>query len=196
MKIVCVLGSPRANGNSAAIASRFRETAEELGAEVETFSLNELDYKGCQGCMACKMKIDRCVLEDDLTPVLDAVRGADVLLLASPVYYGDISSQLKGFIDRSFSYLVPDFYTNPEPCRLLPGKKLVFVLAQALPEEEKFADIYPRYSWFFLDAYRFCEAHLIRTCGVGAPGAVKKQQDVMRLAAETARKVCREKPAE
>jgi len=46
--------------------------------------------------MACKTKLDNCALEDDLTEVLDAVRETDVLVLASPVYYGDLSSQLKG----------------------------------------------------------------------------------------------------
>ena len=63
--------------------------------------------------MACKTKLDRCILEDDLTRVLDAVREADVLLLASPVYYGDLSSQMKSFIDRTYSYFVPDFHTIP-----------------------------------------------------------------------------------
>ena len=84
MKIVCLLGSPRTNGNSAAVANRFCATAEGLGAQVQTFVLNELQYQGCQGCMACKIKLDRCILEDDLTEVLDAVRETDVLVLATP----------------------------------------------------------------------------------------------------------------
>ena len=117
MKIVSLLGSPRPNGNSARIAARFCTAAENLGAEVKTFALNKLNYRGCQACMACKTKLDRCILEDDLTPVLDAVRETDLLLLASPVYYGDLSSQLKGFIDRTYSYFVPDFHTNPKPSR-------------------------------------------------------------------------------
>ncbi|MGD9505996.1 MAG: flavodoxin family protein [Syntrophobacteraceae bacterium] len=54
MKIICLLGSPRKNGNSAAIAERFCETAKKSGAEVQTFALNELNFRGCQACMACK----------------------------------------------------------------------------------------------------------------------------------------------
>ena len=115
MNIVCLLGSPRAKSNSSSIAKRFIVTAEELGAKVKTYTLNGLKYSGCQGCMMCKTKLEKCVLEDDLEEVLDAVQQADILLMASPVYYGDISSQLKGFIDRTFSYLKPDFMTNPNP---------------------------------------------------------------------------------
>ena len=86
MKILCLLGSPREKGNSATIANRFCTTAERLGAEVRTFVLNKLQFRGCQGCMACKTKLDRCVLEDDLAEVLDSIRDADVLVLATPVY--------------------------------------------------------------------------------------------------------------
>jgi multimeric flavodoxin WrbA len=52
MKIVSVLGSPRENGNSSTVANRFCTRAEKFGAEVKTFVLNNLEYRGCQGCMA------------------------------------------------------------------------------------------------------------------------------------------------
>jgi multimeric flavodoxin WrbA len=94
MKIVCVLGSPRETGNSSAVANRFCDTAEKFGAQVKTFVLNQLAYRGCQGCMACKTKLDKCILEDDLTEVLDTIRKTDVLVLASPVYFWDVSGQL------------------------------------------------------------------------------------------------------
>ncbi len=191
MNIVCLLGSPRVRSNSSAIAKRFIETAEKSGAKAKTYTLNDLKYRGCQGCMACKTKLEKCVLQDDLTEVLEAVQQADVLVMASPVYYGEISSQLKGFIDRTFSYLKPDFMTNPNPVRFAPGKKLVFALTQGQPEEA-FADIFPRYDFFF-KWYGFSESHLIRACGVVAPGAVEAGHDVLALAEETARKVCADK---
>ncbi len=188
MNIVCLLGSPRAKSNSSAIAKRFIETAEKSGAEVKTYTLNNLKYRGCQGCMACKTKLEKCVMKDDLTEVLEAVQQADVLVMASPVYYGEISSQLKGFIDRTYSYLKPDFMTNPPPARLAPGKKLVFALTQGQPEEA-FSDIFPRYDFFF-KWYGFSESHLIRACGVAGAGDFEARQDIPALAEETARKVC------
>ncbi len=190
MKVVSLLGSPREKGNSAAIANRFCNTAKGLGAEVKTFTLNNLQYRGCQACMACKTKLDKCALNDDLTEVLDAVRQTDVLVLASPVYFWDISSQLKTFIDRTFSYLVPDFLTNPVKTRLAPGKKLVFILSQNNPDPNSFADIYPKFQ-YFSQAYGFVESHLIRAFGVSEPGEVENHEDVMKLAETTAEKICR-----
>ena len=90
MKIAALFGSPRRKGNSATAAKAFCDAAEALGAEVKTYELNRLQYRGCQGCMTCKTKLDKCVLKDDLTQVLDAVRDADILLLASNPSLGHV----------------------------------------------------------------------------------------------------------
>lgn len=66
MKVLCVQGSPRKQGNSATIARRFLKVAEDRGATTETYILNELDFKPCQACYACKTKLDRCALNDDI----------------------------------------------------------------------------------------------------------------------------------
>ena len=145
MKILCLLGSPRRKGNSATVAARLMERAAELGAEVETIYLNELSYKGCQGCYACKTGSEVCVIKDDLAPVLEKVKQADALVLASAVYYGDITAQLKGFIDRTFSYLKPDYHARPDRSRLETGKGLAMILIQWHPDENSFADIFQRY---------------------------------------------------
>jgi multimeric flavodoxin WrbA len=189
MKVVSVIGSPRENGNSATIAKRFSQTAEKLGAEVKTYTLNSMNFKGCQGCFLCKTKLDRCAVKDELTEVLDAIREADVVVLGSPVYYWDVTGQTKSFLDRTFSYLEPDFMTNPNPSRLPTGKKFVFILAQGNPDESKFTDIAPKIDYFF-ERYGFTERHLIRACGVREVGDVEGRGDIMRLAEETARKVC------
>jgi multimeric flavodoxin WrbA len=189
MKIVCLLGSPREKGNSATIANRFCNSAAGLGAEVKTFILNNLEYRGCQGCMACKTRLDRCVQNDDLTEVLEAIRETDVLVLASPVYFYDISGQLKTFMDRTFSFLVPDFISNPKKSRLAPGKKLVFILAQTNPDRSSYPDIFQKFDYIF-KAYGFVESHLIRAFGVREPGEVESHEDVMKLAETTAEKIC------
>jgi len=188
MKIVCLKGSPRSAGNSAVIADRLLAASALLGAETRVFELNRLAYRGCQGCYACKKKLDRCILEDDLTAVLAAVAEADTLVLAIPVYYGDLSGQLKCFIDRTFSYLVPDYITNPNPCRLPPGKKLVFIITQGQPDEGLFSDIYPRYDKF-LKWYGFAESHLIRACGIGPASIDKVPEQYLKQADELAQKL-------
>jgi len=188
MKVLCLLGSPRPNGNSATIAKRFCDTAEKFGAEVQTFLLNRLTYQGCQACMTCKKKLDKCVLTDDLTPILDAVYGADVLVMASPVYFGEVSSQLKGFIDRTYSYLLPDYPTNPRPCRLPPGKKLLFIQTQGQPDKNQFGDIFPRYAYFF-KWYGFEDTHLIRACGVMQKNDAARREELLAMAEDRAKKM-------
>lgn len=188
MKIVTLLGSPRTKGNSATIAAHFNQTAADLGAETKTFVLNEMTFRGCQACMACKEKVDRCVLKDDLEPVLDEIRETDILVLATPVYFMDISSQMKMFIDRTYSYFVPDFITNPVPGRLEPGKKLIFIQTQNQSSEEMFKDIYPRYSLFF-QLLGFKDCHCIRACNVNQLGDVMNREDILKQAKDIAMQV-------
>lgn len=188
MKVVCLLGSPRTKGNSAIVAGTFIDALKPCGAEVTTYVLNKLNYRGCQACYACKTTHDRCVLKDDLGEVLEAVRAADVLVLATPVYYGDIPGQMKSFIDRTFSFLVPDYITNPSPSRLAPGKTLVFIITQGHPDEKMFSDVFPRYE-SFLKWYGYSDIHLIRACGVQKEGDVAHREDIMALAEGIARAV-------
>ena len=156
MKLVCIHGSPREVGNSSKIANHLCAAMEAKGVSANSFHLNKLRYIGCQSCMTCKGKSEICILKDDLTEVLSEVKFADIIVLASPIFFGDISAQMKGFIDRTYSYLEPD-YTS----RLLPGKKLVMILAQGDPDKKHFDDVYPRYNEFF-KWHGIKESYLIR----------------------------------
>jgi multimeric flavodoxin WrbA len=185
MKIVAVFGSPRLNGNSAFVAGRFLEAAKNLGAETRSFALNALTYRGCQACMSCKKTSEVCVLKDDLSEVLEAVREADVIVLASPVYFADVTGQMKLFIDRTYCYLTPDFHSNPQRSRLLPGKTVVFIQTQGLADATVFADVFPRYR----EVMKFIginEAYLLRGWGLSKRDDVHKHNDVLKQAEELA----------
>jgi multimeric flavodoxin WrbA len=188
MKIAVLFGSPRANGNTATLTKAFIETAEESGAVVQTFLLNKLDAKGCQACDACKTEADHCVIKDDMANVLEAVKNADVLVAATPIYFADISAQLKIFVDRCYSYLEP-FETMPEASRLKDGKKFVLITAQNRGED-MFAEVCTKYRMIF-EFLGFKETHLIRGCDLMAADALKtkNRQDLIDLSKETARKV-------
>jgi multimeric flavodoxin WrbA len=183
MKIVVVLGSPRPEGNSALLAQKLLNAAEGLGAEVRKFFVNKMDFKGCQGCESCKTTSDRCILEDELTEVLEAIKTADTLVLASPVYFGDISGRLKCFFDRTYSYLNPDFSS-----RLPSGKKAVFILVQGEPEEGEFNDIFPRYERW-LKLYGFSPIYRLRATGVRAPVDINQQTGILEQAAALGREL-------
>ncbi|HEY1405667.1 MAG TPA: flavodoxin family protein, partial [Spirochaetota bacterium] len=82
MNVISLFGSPRATSNSSALTNHFLSKMEEKGAHVERFYLNKMNYRGCQGCMGCKGASDRCVLKDDLAPVLDRMKDVDLLVLS------------------------------------------------------------------------------------------------------------------
>jgi multimeric flavodoxin WrbA len=155
----------------------------ELGAEVRVYHLNLMTYQGCQGCGACKANTETCILEDDLAPVLEAVKEADVLVMASPVYFGDLSGQLKCFFDRTYSYFNPDFSS-----RVPGGKSAVIVLVQANPEAGQFNDIFPRYQrWLTWVGY--APVYLLRAVGVKDPGDILQQTAILDQAASLAREI-------
>jgi multimeric flavodoxin WrbA len=183
MKIVALFGSPRPTGNSAVLAQAFLDACQSLGAVVESHSLNKMQYQGCQACMGCKTKAKACVLKDDMTPVYDAIHQADVLVLASPVYFGDFSGQLKSAYDRFYAFFEPDFAS-----RLPAGKQAVFVLTQGMPDEALFQDIFPRYETF-LKWLGVQPCHLLRACGLQAPGEVKDRPLAMQEAVNLAKQV-------
>ena len=188
MNIVCLYGSPRVKGNSAAIAKKFCETAINKGAAVQSWVLNKLNFRGCQACYGCKEKSDKCVINDDLSEVLDAVRNCDILVLASPVYYGDVSSQLKAFIDRNYSFLVPDYVTADKIHRLEGNKTLVMILTQGSPDQEAFKAIFPKYSTFY-KWMGFEKSELIHACGVMEPSDLRRRQDIFKQAEQLAEKL-------
>jgi multimeric flavodoxin WrbA len=191
MDIVCVLGSPRHDGNSTTIANRFIETAGGLGAHIRAFELNRLSYRGCQGCCACKTKLDSCALKDDLTEVLEAIKEADALVLSSPVYFSDIPGQVKSFIDRTYSYLKPNYITDPTPSRVPRGKKALLILTQGAPED-MMSDVRGRYEFHMRFAMAMEQIHVIRATGVG-PGGIPKHvpENYLLQAEEVAKTIMR-----
>ncbi len=106
MKIIIINSSPRQNGNTAMMCEAFRQGAMTAtpSPEINTIHLNDLNFKGCQSCFACKLKgsarYGKCSLRDDLTPVLEAINDSDCIVLASPIYLMDLNSSAKAFLER------------------------------------------------------------------------------------------------
>lgn len=104
MKVLALNASARKNGNSATMLRHAVEGAKAAGAEATLMHLYDLDYKGCTGCCSCKLlggkSFGRCAMRDELTPVLEQAIDADALLLASPIYFNDVTGQLRSFLER------------------------------------------------------------------------------------------------
>ncbi|MBN2542548.1 flavodoxin family protein [bacterium] len=102
IKVAVLYGSPHINGNSSILSQHFLDG---LGAvsEVQTnlFYLNGMDIKPCQGCLHCKTSENhRCKIEDDMYRIYEAHAEADIVVFASPMYWGYLTAQMKTAIDR------------------------------------------------------------------------------------------------
>jgi multimeric flavodoxin WrbA len=103
MKTIVVNASPRKKWNTADIMQAAQKGAESVGAETEYFNLYDLVFKGCRCCLACKMKDKtkgKCYWKDDLTPVLEKILEADALLIGTPIYFGQPTSEFRALLER------------------------------------------------------------------------------------------------
>ena len=102
--IVILNGSPRRNGNTSALVKAFAEGAERAGNTVTEFFLDAMDIHGCKGCFGGRSSREcPCVQRDDMADIYPAVKGSDVVVLASPLYYWNLSGQLRTAVDRLFA---------------------------------------------------------------------------------------------
>lgn len=99
-KVLVLSGSPRKGGNSDLLCDQFVRGAEEAGHQVEKIRVAEKNVGYCRGCYGCE-KTGQCVLKDDMAEILEKMIQAEVLVLASPVYFYSIDAQLKAVIDRT-----------------------------------------------------------------------------------------------
>ena len=130
--------------------------------------------KFCKGCLACQ-KTGKCVIKDDIAPLIDTVRNADVLVFASPVYYYSVSGQLKTFLDR-----MNPIYT------LGHDFKEVYLISSAAENEESAVDGSIRDISGWIDCFEGVTlAGVIKGTGATAPGDIRRNSKVMMQAYET-----------
>lgn len=131
-KIIIIDGGPRKNFNTASMLQKFAEGAMSVGndIEVKTVRLYGIDYKGCMSCMACKIKgkaSNVCKFKDALTPVLEEIAQADGLVLGSPIYFGNVTGQMRAFLERlAFPWLSYNDYS------MTAQKKMPVVLMETM----------------------------------------------------------------
>jgi multimeric flavodoxin WrbA len=179
-KILVLSGSPKKNGNTAALAGWFSEGARSKGADVEIVNTAFLKYKstGCISCRACqKIKEYECVIDDEAKPVLKKMTGVDVIVMATPLYFFSMSAQIKLIFDRMFSLYKWD--NNAGTMKTpLKGKTLVLITSAfedvGLDALEKPFRLTADYT-----GMKF-ESLLVPNAGVS--GDIKKNDDVRKKA--------------
>lgn len=109
MKKVLILStSLRNNSNSQQLAGAFGDGAKAAGHEVEQITLQDQAIAFCKGCLACQ-KTGQCVIQDDALEITEKMKKADVIVWATPIYYYEMSGQMKTMIDRANSLYSSDY---------------------------------------------------------------------------------------
>ena len=104
LNIVILNVSPRRNGNTSALVKAFTQGAESAGNTVTEFFLDSMEIHGCRGCFGGHSSQEcPCVQKDDMSQIYPAVKESDVVVLATPLYYWNMSGQIRTAIDRLFA---------------------------------------------------------------------------------------------
>lgn len=126
MKMIAINGSPRKSDNTATLCNSFLKGAASVGEHVETelIHLYDLRFSGCISCFGCKRLSDKtygtCIVKDELQPALKKTSYADGIVIGSPIYFGDITGQLRCFLER----LLFPFSTYEKDYKTIAPKKM------------------------------------------------------------------------
>src|SRR5512136_288519 len=103
MKVLGIFGSPRRGGNTEILLEEALKGAEAEGAEVERLHLTDINITPCKECHGCD-RTGECILQDDMQKIYPKLLEADVIILASPIFFYGVSAWAKSLIDRSQAF--------------------------------------------------------------------------------------------
>lgn len=164
-KVLIIGGSPRKNGNSETLCKQFARGAQESGNIVETCFLSEKKIGFCSACYCCRK--GECPQKDDALEIIPKMLAADVIVLATPVYFYTMSAQLKALIDRSVM-------VYPE----IKGKEFYFIMTMADTGTENFRGTVEALRGFVMCCENSRECGIISAAGVYEKGEILAHQSM------------------
>ncbi len=169
MKITIINGSPRKNGNCSILIEEVKRAAGDAGADITHYDINELDIEPCKGCDYCVSR-GHCKFDDDAIGILENLETSDLLVFASPIYYGQITAQSKLIIDRFYSISMN--YSRSFP------PKAISIFTHALEEEafENYIEMVKKMPFEYIG----CDTQILTVGSVSAPGDVKNQAEKLK----------------
>ena len=171
--VLILMGSPRKKGNTSILCDEFARGAEEAGNQVEKINVIEQHIAGCLGCNGCQRNGGICVQKDDMQDIYQKILAADVVVLASPIYYYTWTAQMKAVIDRTYALLAT------------MHNKTFYMISTCMSPDETWCKVMLDSFRTYLDCYdeTVTEGGYVFGFGTGAPGDVKKT-DAMEKAYE------------
>ena len=185
MRVIAINGSPRKNGNTASMLREILAGAEERGAETRFIHLNDLNMKGCQGCLSCRENLGECALKDDFQDVLEEMKKCDAVALGTPIYVFNVTGQFNCFLDRCFCFTEMNEETGYKS--VLPGgKKMAFVTSQGDEDPETYRNIID-YVQMLLSFLSSASTELITQAGTEDKNSAQNDAALMERAREVGR---------
>jgi multimeric flavodoxin WrbA len=182
-QVLVILGSPRRKGNSSTLAARISRGAKSAGAEVETVFLQGLKISPCRGCNTCQKPDSKgCANQDDMQKIYPKLIKADAWVIASPVYWFNMSAQTKIFMDRC--YALTAYAQNP-----FVGKRIA--IAMSYGDVDPFSSGCVNALRAFQDAFRYAGAKIAGMVYGSATeaGEIANNKALMREAEELGKRL-------
>lgn len=177
-KVLVISTSPRKGGNSETLADRFIEGARAAGNQTEKVCLYDKGLSFCIGCLACQ-KTSKCILHDDMEDILEKMVSADVVAFATPIYFYEMSGQMKTFLDR----------TNP----LFAGEysfRDIVLLAASADEDENSMDGAVKGLEGWISCFEKARlSGIVRGTGADKKGDMNRLSDVLDEAYELGKQI-------
>lgn len=167
MKLLAINGSPRKNGNTAILLKHALEGAGSEGAETELVHLYDLNFKGCRSCFACKRiggkSYGKCASRDELTPILAKIPEIDAIIFGSPIYFGNVTGEMRCFIERMFfPYVVYDAeHSIISPKKLKNGWIYTMNMPRPWLKESGYDQIFNYYESLMIRAFGSSESLIV-----------------------------------
>jgi multimeric flavodoxin WrbA len=188
MKVLGLFGSPRRGGNTEILLEEALKGAEREGAEIERLYLSDLDVTPCTECHGCDSTGD-CVILDDMQKIYPKLLEADVIILASPIFFYGVTAWAKGLIDRSQAIWAKKYLVN-DPSMGKRGKrrKGFFISVGATKGQKVFEGAILTVKYFF-DALNAEYTGELLYRGVDGKGEILKQPKALEQAREAGRRL-------
>jgi len=188
IKVLGVFGSPRKEGNTGLLLEEALKGAVQEGAQVERIHLADLHVLPCKECHGCD-RTGECVIQDDMQSIYSKLMEADIVFLASPIFFYGITAWAKALVDRSQAIWVRKYLLkDPSLSKEVKKRKGFFISVGAAKGQKLFEGAILTVKYFF-DAIHAEYAGDLLIRGLDAKGDVLKQPDVLQQAFEAGRKV-------
>lgn len=177
MKVIGILGSARDEGSTCHLMKEMMKNPEEKGAETKIYNLAKMNIGACFGCESCRKK-GSCVRKDDMHILYEELKTADAIVIGTPIYMGEMTGQLKTFIDRCFAL------KDAERNSLLPtGKKLAIIITQGAPMPDHYSKTPERIEYIF-QGYGCIPIGTVTAVSVHNKEELLQNADILEKAAE------------